>query len=179
MQDVAPTDQTNIHTETAWMDSANMHGRLPRRVGAVAGLIGSIGIIAVVTAVIVATGNGLFTAPRMIASVVFGANVMGIMPIIVGTLIHLFTGTALGFIFAALMPPIYRTMWMVAGLIYGMIAFAVSTLVVLPLVSQMLTSSADNVFVLLIAHMVYGFILGITGSTYGLWWELPQRITKK
>ncbi len=169
----------NTHTESVWMDSANMHGRLPRRVGAIAGLAGSLGIIAVITAVIVATGNSLFTAPRMIASVVFGSSVTGVLPVIVGTVIHLFTGTALGFIFAALMPPIYRTMWMVAGLIYGMIAFAVSTLVVLPLVSQMLTSSADNVFVLLVAHMVYGFILGIAGSTYGLWWELPDSVAKQ
>ncbi len=179
MRDTAPTKRINTHTESVWIDEANMHGRLPRRVGAIAGLVGSLGIIAVITAIIVATGNGLFTAPRIIASVVFGENVTGALPVIVGTVIHLFTGTALGFIFAALMPPIYRTMWMVAGLIYGMLAFAVSTLVVLPIISQMLTSSADNVFVLLVAHMVYGFILGIAGSTYGLWWKLPEPIAKQ
>jgi len=179
MQQAAPVEETTPRSERAWVNAANMRGRLPRRVGALAGLVGSVAIIAVITAVIVATGNGLFTAPRVIASVVFGANVSGVLPVIVGTIIHLFTGTALGFIFAAIMPPIYRTMWMVAGLIYGMLAFAVSTMVVLPLITQMATNTADNVFVLLIAHMVYGFILGIAGSTYGLWWKLPKSVSRE
>lgn len=160
------------------IDARNMRGSLPRRVGAVAGFAGSLGIIVVVTILVVATGNDLFTAPLVIASVLYGEQISGFVPVLVGTSIHLLTGTLLGFGFAAIMPGIHRTMWMVAGLIYGMGAFVVSSLVVLPLINPVVMTNETNAFVFLLAHVVYGFILGIAGSTHGLWWDLPKAIQK-
>jgi hypothetical protein len=167
--------ETKSKTSQAWIEENNMIGNLSRRAGAFAGFVGAVGIIAVVTVIVVLTGNSLFTAPRMIAGVIFGENVSGFMPVVIGTGIHLITGTVLGYIFAAVMPNIYRTMWMVAGLIYGLVAFAASALVVLPIVDPIMVEGTANYFVLLVAHVVYGFILGIAGATHGMWWELPAR----
>ncbi|MEL6148503.1 MAG: hypothetical protein AAFV33_04485 [Chloroflexota bacterium] len=160
------------------IDVRNMRGSLPRRVGAISGLAGSLGIMVVVTILVVATGNDLFTAPLVIASVLYGEPITGFVPVLVGTGVHLLTGTVLGFIFAAVMPGIHRTMWMVAGLIYGMGAFVVSSLIVLPLINPVVMTDQTNAFVFLLAHVIYGFILGIVGSTHGIWWDLPKPLQK-
>ncbi len=175
MQNQLDAQGTPIQSSAQWVQAANMQGSLPRRVGAIAGFAGSLGIIAIVTFIVALTGNDLFTAPRIIASVIYGENVSGFFPVVIGTGIHLVTGTVLGFIFAAIMPRIYRTMWMVAGLMFGFVAFIASALIVLPVIDPVVMTSSANYFVLLVAHMVYGFILGIAGSTYGLWWDLPER----
>lgn len=178
MQEQLNVNATPIRSSAEWVESQNMRGALPRRVGALSGFVGSLGIIAIVTLIVAITGNDLFTAPRVIASVIYGEEVSGFFPVVVGTGIHLITGTVLGLVFAIIMPPIYRTMWMVAGLIFGFLAFIVSALVVLPLIDPVVMASEANYFVLLVAHMVYGFALGIVGSTYGLWWDLPERFRK-
>lgn len=175
MQKTVQADTEQVKTSQQWVEANNMQGSLSRRAGAFAGFVGAIGIIAVVTIIVVATGNGLFTAPRLIAGVIYGENVSGLMPVVVGTGIHLVMGTVLGYIFAAIMPNIYRIMWMVAGLIYGLIAFAASALVILPIVDPGMVDGSANYFVLLVAHVVYGFVLGIAGATHGMFWELPER----
>lgn len=157
----------------ARLEQANMLSKMSLRAGAVAGFAGALGVIAIVTIAIVISGRDLFTAPRLIASVLYGDMVTGFFPVIVGTGIHLVTGTLLGVGFAFVMPSVYRTMWMVAGLMYGMVAWAAATLVMLPLVAPLLSQEAESHFMLLVAHMMFGFIIGMAGSTYGMLWKAP------
>lgn len=152
-------------TSTKAMVANDLNGRLSRRDGAVAGLIGAVIMMAVIGGIVLATGYSLFTAPVAIASIVFGEGASGMFPIVVGTIIHLATGTALGYLFAALMPSIHRTMWLVAGLIYGILAWGFSTVVILPLLSQSAVPT-DTFGPLLIAHVLYGFTLGVAGNVY-------------
>jgi hypothetical protein len=163
----------NTRSNTAQSDAAarNMLGKkLPVRIGALSGLAGSIAIIVVVTAILLANGIELFAAPQLIASVMLGAGAEGVLAIFLGTVIHLFTGTALGVIFALVMPPIYRVFWIVGGMIYGIGAFLFSALVILPFFTPDVMAAQASVGVLLIAHVVYGFFLGTMGGTYGLFW---------
>lgn len=160
------------------IDVENMRGQLSLREGAFSGFVGALGIILVVTAIIVSNGYSWFLAPRLIASAIYGSEVMGFMPILLGTAIHLVTGTLLGVAFAFVMPPIYRTMWMVAGLIFGIAAWGASTLLILPIIAPGMLDVAGGTAdrgVLLIAHVVYGFILGMAGATNGMWWQLPKK----
>jgi hypothetical protein len=175
MQNTTSPETDHVQSSQTRLAAENMAGALPRRVGAVAGLFGSIGIVIAITAVIVATGNGLFTAPRVIASVIFGSNMTGVFPVIAGTIINLVLGTVLGYVFAVIMPPIHRTMWMVAGLLYGILAFIGSSVILLPILAPDVMADSVNWFVLLLGNMVYGFILGVAGSTYGIWWKVPAR----
>jgi hypothetical protein len=165
------TMDSRVSSSEASMIERGMNGqRLPIRVGAVSGLVGATGIIAIVTVILLVNGVELFAAPRLIASVMYGADTTGVMPVIVGTLIHLVTGTALGAVFALLMPAIHRIFWMVGGMIYGIGAFMVSALVILPLFTPDSLAAQTSVGILLIAHVIYGFILGVLGGTYGWFW---------
>ncbi len=176
MQDVL-NGQVHVTTDSERIEA--MRITLPTRAGMIAGFAGALAVIAVVTAVVVAVGEGLFTAPRVIASAIYGNMVTGFLPVVVGTLIHLVTGTLLGAGFAQVMPRVYRTLWMVAGIFYGIAAWIVSSVVVLPIIAPAVLSEA-NYAVLLMAHIAYGAILGALAATYGLWWGRrndPERIT--
>jgi hypothetical protein len=168
---MSATIDTRVKSSERDMIERGMQGqRLPRRYGAMAGFFGSLAIIAVVTIILMANGRPLFEAPILIASVMMGTSASGPLAIALGTVIHLVMGTALGVGFAIVMPPIYRVFWIVAGMIYGVAAFMVSALVVLPLFTPDIMAAQGSVGVLLIAHVVYGFILGVIGSTYGMFW---------
>jgi hypothetical protein len=153
---------------------ANYESKLPVRVGLVAGIFGAVSIIAVVTFLLIVNGRDIWTAARLIATVVYGPDAaVGVAPIIVGTIIHLITGGVLGALFARLMPCMPRGIWMVAGLLYGLAAWLLSSFVVLPILAPPMIAADANKNALLLAHVVYGFVLGIAGATYQLWWRLP------
>lgn len=157
------------------VNARGMEGqKLPLSLGGVIGFVGALVIIAVVTVILVANGIALFTAPNIIASVLMGEGASGLFAVTLGTTIHLVVGTGLGIVFALLMPPIYRVMWIVAGMVYGMLAFMFSALVVLPFFTPGYDAAANTVGVLLIAHVMYGFVLGVLGGTYGMYWG-PRR----
>ncbi len=163
--------ENQAKTAQADIVARGMQGqRLPRRVGAISGFVGALVIIGVVTIILMANGVDLFTAPRIIASVMLGEGASGPLAIMLGTVIHLVVGTGLGFIFAAVMPPIYRVMWIVAGMIYGVVAFMFSALVVLPLFAPGYSAASETIGILLTAHVMYGFVLGVLGGTYGMFW---------
>jgi uncharacterized membrane protein YagU involved in acid resistance len=131
----------------------------------------------VVLGILVFSQNDIFTAARMIATVVYGPEVeTGVTPIIVGTLIHLLTGGIFGAVFAWIMPRLPRGIWVVAGLIYGEAVWLISTFILLPIVAPLITTADANFNVLLIGHVIYGLVLGIAGGTYGLLWHLPERL---
>ncbi|MEO0560633.1 MAG: hypothetical protein AAF125_00865 [Chloroflexota bacterium] len=165
------TVNTTAKTSQASMMERGMAGqRLPLRIGALSGFAGSLGIIAIVTVLLVVNNVELFAAPRLIASVMLGTDTAGAFPIFLGTVVHLITGTALGALFAAVMPPIYRVIWIVAGMIYGILAALFSMFVVLPLFVPNIMAAQASIGLLIIGHVVYGFVLGTLGGTYGLYW---------
>ena len=156
---------------------ANYESKLPVRAGLLAGLAGALSIMVVVAAILVLSGQDIWTAARLIAVVVYGPDAaIGLAPIVVGTAIHLLMGSVLGTVFARVLPCMPRNIWVVAGLLYGIVAWLVSTFLVLPIVAPPMIAADANVNVLLLAHVVYGLVLGVAGATYNLWWTLPASL---
>ena len=154
----------------------NYEVKIPIRAGVVAGLFGALSIIVVVTAILLFNGKDIGMAARLIATTVYGSDAMvGFMPIIIGTIIHLVMGSLLGAIFARLIPRMPRAIWILAGIGFGTAAFVISTFIVLPLIAQPMIAEDANKSILLIAHMIYGAVLGLGGAGYQLWWHLPLR----
>lgn len=153
---------------------SNYESRLPIFAGLLAGVAGALSIMVVVTAILVISGNDVWTAARLIATFVYGPEAsIGVIPIMVGTIIHLITGAVLGAAFAGFPPCLPRNIWIVAGLIYGLGAWAVSTFIILPVVAPPMIATSANIAVLAIAHVIYGFTLGMAGATYDLLWTVP------
>jgi hypothetical protein len=130
---------------------ANYESKLPVRAGLLAGLAGALSIMVVVAAILVLSGQDIWTAARLIAVVVYGPDAAtATAPIAVGTLIHLLTGSTLGAIFAWVLPCMPRNIWVVAGLLYGIVAWIVSTFIVLPIVAPPMIAADTNINVLLL-----------------------------
>ena len=143
--------------------------------GMAAGFIASLSIVAIVTAALVITGNDIWTAVRLIATAVYGQQAaVGWLPIAAGTVLHLVTGTLFGALFARIVPQMPANIYVVAGMIYGLLTWAVMALIVLPLAAPLLIATNINVMVLLFAHVVYGFVLGIAGGVIELLWAIPK-----
>ncbi len=148
---------------------------LPVRVGFIIGVIGSLSIMVIVAGILVFGGEDIFAAARLIAAVVYGPDaVIGIVPIGIGTLVHLLTGGIFGAIFAYFMPAIPRGFLIVAGLVYAIMVWLVSTFIILPVVSPPMIVTDANKSILLLAHVVYGLVFGVGSGTYQLWWRLPS-----
>ncbi len=155
----------------------NYETEIPVYAGLIAGIAGSFSIMLVVLAILVVNQRDIFTAARLIATIVYGPDAAeGLMPIIVGTLVHLVTGGTFGAVFAWFMPRLPRPIWIVAGLLYGMGVWLVSTFIVLPILAPPMIAADANIGILALTHFVYGLVLGIAGATYELWWRLPRWI---
>ncbi len=138
----------------------NHESRIPVRVGAIAGVAGSFAVVVVITGMLIAVGEPLFTAPLMIASTVFGAT-EGALPIVLGTIIHFGVGAALGAAFAAVMPCTPRQVWLLGGVLYGVLVGIIASVVLLALISM-----SVNLGALILGHVVYGMVLGTVGAFY-------------
>lgn len=153
----------------------NYESKLSVRAGLIAGIAGSLSIMVVVAGILVLNGRDIFTAARLIATVVYGPEAaFGVAPIIVGTLVHLITGGVFGAVFAWLIPCLPRGFWIVVGLIYGLIVWLISSFIILPVVAPPMIAADANKNVLLLAHVVYGLVVGVAGATYELRWSLPE-----
>src|SRR5688500_1938805 len=98
----------------------NYESRFPVQAGLLAGLGGSLSIMVIVTSILLLSGNDIWTAVRLIATSVYGPEAgNGLTPILVGTILHLVTGTLLGAIFARIMPRGPRGMFIMAGIAYS------------------------------------------------------------
>jgi hypothetical protein len=143
--------------------------KLPVHIGIVAGLFGSLAIIAIIAVLTRVANMDIWFSPRTIASVLFRESAAaGLAPIIVGTLIHFASGAAYGALFARLSPRLPAAFWIVAGLIFGVGIWVVAILA-LPLAIVPVGVDPREYFdVLLISHLLYGLVLGIAGTLYGL-----------
>lgn len=158
----AATDANNV--------PKNYFSKLPLTYGAFAGLMGSFAIMAVVAVMALAAGTDIFLSPRIIASAVMGANAeTGVLAIIVGTIIHLISGTVYGAIFAAIVPRIPRGFYFVAGILFGVAIWAIAAIGLPFFISDEIGGVSDVAYfnVLIIAHVSYGIFLGTAGALHG------------
>lgn len=147
---------------------------IPATIGLVSGIIGSLAIVIVVTTVVVATGGDTWLAPRIIASSLMGSGAeSGAGAVILGTLIHVVTGSVYGLLFAMVMPKMPRPFWIVAGLLFGVATWVLSLAIFGALINPIGISIGVYMGVLLLAHVVFGLVLGLTGATYKVW-DDPQ-----
>lgn len=152
----------------------NYEVKLPVRVGLIIGFMGSLSIMVVVAGILILNGRDVFTAARLIATVVYGPDAaVGVAPILIGTLAHLATGAAFGAVFARLMPALPRGIMIVAALVYALGVWLISSFIILPIIAPPMIAADANKSILLLAHAVYGLVLGAAGGTYRLLWRLP------
>lgn len=150
----------------------NYFSTMPLRTGVIAGIIGSFGIIAVITILALAAGFDPFLSPKFIASVIlrdgaWATGAGGTLAIAVGTIMHVMAGAFYGAIFALIMPKMPRGFWFVAGLIFGVVIWGIAA-VVLPILTpsnQIEALAYTNAQI--ISHLIFGITLGIAGSFFG------------
>ena len=149
---------------------ANYYSELSMRVGALAGVIGSIAIILVITPLAIGAGLDAMLSPRVIASVLLGeAAATGFLAVILGTLMHLVAGGAYGALFATVMPRMPRAFWFVAGILFGVAIWAIAAVAVPPFIPFDGLGIEPTLYfsALIISHVTYGIVLGLAGSFYG------------
>jgi hypothetical protein len=127
--------------------------------GIVGGILGAVAMAIVAMAVAALVGRGFGTPLRLVAGTFYGpATMVGIGPVIVGTLFHLFTGAVFGMIFALLAgrfdPSLF---WW--GLFYGVVVWAIAQYLTLPLINPFMAASTPPISYL-VFHLVYGGVLG-------------------
>lgn len=154
------------------MTPENYFGTLPLSTGIIAGIVGALGIIVVIGILALATGRDPFLSARFIASIILGESAWATdggasLAIIVGTTLHIIVGAIYGAVFAIVMPKMPRGFWFVAGILYAVLLWGISA-VVLPLITpenQIDALAYTNAAIT--SHLVYGIILGIAGSFFG------------
>lgn len=149
---------------------ANYYSTLSMRVGALAGVLGSIAIILVITPLAMGAGLDPMLSPRVIASVLLReAASAGLLAVIIGTLMHFAAGAMYGAIFAYLMPRMPRAFWFVAGVLFGVAIWAIAALAMPSFVPFEGLEVTQSMYfsALIISHVTYGIVLGLAGSFYG------------
>lgn len=142
------------------------------RGGVVGGLAGGIILAMFMMIVTGLKGVGLLRPLYLVAATFHSqwAMVKGveIFPILVGLMFHMMNSAIFGLIFALVLGAILRersavvTMWVVGGVVWGLILFIVNQYVILPLVDPAMAMGAATVlFWWIVAHLMYGFVLGV------------------
>lgn len=132
--------------------------------GIVAGLIAGIVMAIVAVLLMTAIGRGMFAPIRLIARAVEGdrAGEDDSLDMVIGLAVHLTVSILAGWIFALLMHVFGWTNMatlIVAGVFYAVLVFIVNEVVTLRLCDRIMFRRMPP-FSFLIAHLVYGLILG-------------------
>jgi uncharacterized membrane protein YagU involved in acid resistance len=134
----------------------------PYAAGALAGLIA--GIVMIVISMIVAAGTGAgATMPlRLIAAALFGVDALvgGMGILLVGLIMHLAFSAVAGVVFAGIVGNVRTGVAFGAGIVYGIIIWAVNTLGILPATDP--TMSARSALMpgwWFVFHLIYGGML--------------------
>lgn len=150
---------------------ANYIARLPVAYGIIFGLVGAILIMGMIAILTLPGSDDLWRSPRIIASIVLGENAAtGLLPVVIGTVMHLMSGAMYGAIFAMVMSrlSVPRPFCIVVGLFYGVVIWVIAA-VGLPALVQTLDVNPLTYFsVLLLSHVLFGLTLGFAGASYGL-----------
>jgi hypothetical protein len=137
--------------------------------GALAGLGGGLAMAIVAAILTAAAGGDIWHQPKLIATTVLGQSALAqpgfaAGPVIVGSLIHLIISALLGALFGIITRRMLHLTSdfgtpVLAGLIYGMLTWAVAYFIVLPVINPALTQIYAPAFI--IQHLVYGMVTGI------------------
>lgn len=137
--------------------------------GAVAGLFGGLATIVVGAILSVMHGDDIWLQSEQIAAVVLGASAVSqvgfaLVPVVVGTLLHLVTSMLLGAFFGIIKRRVLKLpsdlgmpIW--AGMVYGLLTWIIAFFIVLPLANPLLLDTYAPSFV--IQHIVYGIVTGV------------------
>lgn len=150
---------------------ANYFARLPISFGIIFGLVGALLIMGVIAILTLAGSEDLGRSPRIIASIFLGENATtGLLPVVLGTVIHLMSGAMYGAIFAVVMSRLHvpRPLWILVGLLYGVAIWVIAAFGLPMLVQTFDVNSATYFSVLLISHILFGLTLGFAGAFNGL-----------
>ncbi|MGJ3238075.1 MAG: DUF6789 family protein [Anaerolineae bacterium] len=155
------------------MTPENYFSTLSVRQGMIAGVIGSFGIIAVITVLALLSGLDPMLSPRFIASVIlrdaaWATSAAGsTFAIAIGTLMHVAAGAFYGAIFAYLMPKMPRGFWFVTGLIFGVVIWGIAAFALPILTPDNQIDSLIYTNAQIISHLIFGITLGVAGSFFG------------
>ena len=127
--------------------------------GAVGGFLGAIAMALAAMAVAALTGRGALTPLRLPAGTFFGQAAMaGVGPVVVGTIVHLVTGIALGVVFALLLRG-FRPGLVLWGMAFGALVWLLAEFALLPLVNPVMDTHTPPLLYL-VDHLVFGAVLG-------------------
>ncbi len=140
-------------------------------VGLVGGLAGAVAIMIILAMMAPSAGFSVWASPSVIASIILRDNAeVDALSVIVGTVMHLGIGATFGMIFSWVAPRLTATYpyWIVIGLIYGVIIWAVGILILPSIVDADGIDTETYFLALIIANMLYGLVVGLVGLLYEL-----------
>jgi hypothetical protein len=151
------------------------------RWGAIAGLIGGIAMAMIMMITTAALGMGLLAPVYLIAATFHSswatAQGLQIAPLLVGLMVHMVNSIIFGAIFAIVLRALFQRSFgavaaAVAGMVWGILLFAVMTYGVLPqldaAMAHAITASSALLTWWLVSHLMFGVALGaIVGATVG------------
>jgi len=151
--------------------AASGHARSPRTApsrvrtddlavhGAVGGFLGGLAMALLAMTVSASLGRGFFMPMRLVAAIAFGPDAMGgVVPIVVGILIHLAMATALGVLFAWAIGG-FRPNLMAWSIAYAVLVWLLAQFFALPLANPIMAAQMPPLLWLL-CHVAYGAVLG-------------------
>jgi len=140
--------------------------------GVVGGLIGGIAMAMIMMVVTATKGMGFFKPLYLIAATFHQSWAMqsgfALGPVLVGAMLHMMLSIMFGLVFVVALPMVARSgtgasIWIIAGMVWGVIVLAVNQYIVLPIVNPAMataTGMSDMIFWWVVAHLMFGLVLG-------------------
>lgn len=161
---------STLQTEQTWTPRQNSDSLILRLTnGAVVGAVAGVAMAgwAMVTSLI--GGNGFLTPVQLIAATFFGEDALKLTPLVfvTGLLLHMATSMTLGaMIGPALGWPMSAWASGVIGVLWGVVAWAVFTFVIMPQGNVVMRLATDKIPVTwFLGHVIFGGVLGLMPIT--------------
>lgn len=137
--------------------------------GLVSGLVAGILIWVLMLIVTAIHGPSLWAFPKWVADAIYGDSWLGfnLQEVVTGTLLHLLVSAILGILFYVTLVPFLPTMRLLvsAGVVWGLLAWVVLTLMVLNSVDPVMAQEVPNV-AWLCMHILFGLTLGYLAGSW-------------